>query len=792
MFKDWVLRGVVGRFLAATVMAALVSCGGGGGGEAPDSGGSGRDVAGYAIDDALVGATVRVFAAGALAPAFETVTGDHGKFLLPGSLPDGTYRIEITAGHEDLDGLQATTADRRPFLGTLLAQWTLGPSSVGPVVVGAATTGVAAFAGDRPERYQAALDALRRLAPELLSIDERTPGDSVRRLAALQQALGWDTVLEELGDDGLLNGSVTALTEARVRDVAASASVGGALADLADLNLRLCVAMALDKPPADVSRADLQSLTRLECNERGITSAVGLAQAMPALSVLHLEDNHLADVTSIAALTQLKFLNVRNNRVATLAPLLRNRSRLLALMVAENCISDATELNDSANVAFTGYDLRARRQYADCVKNGAELVGFAVRPTSGQQVRLTYRTTYNPLADCMVDWGDGMREPAVCDGRTHFPTHTYSLPSATLSFLVNGSVVRSQAVDMSRPQVVETGGAARDALLSPNGGEVWVYGSLQEVRWNTASLSGGSVDLYVLHDDPTSLYDAIAPRVGGIVNGRRWYPFALGQPNTGRWQGDPELLRGVGNGYLILVVSTTNRAEFDLSDRPFTLTPNASVLQLPTPTGARPGHATTPALAQVRSDEALSWDFVAGVEGYRVHIVDLTTGKGQNVGFGGDGFSLPFSSIGNYEFNDGRLFIVPGHDYRWRVQRTSSHEATSVYTPYAYFSAVAPPSLPVPPVPVNVAPGGPAAPGPLLGPNALMHWDASEGATNYQVTMYDITGSIGNGSGWSATSFRLNELPVPLISGHQYWWTVSACNASGCSANSPQLRFRFQ
>jgi hypothetical protein len=429
----------------------LNGCGGGGGATAVGGGGapSGRaELLGYAVEDALLGAQVRLYALGATTPAYETSTGATGRFVIPSTLANGDYRLEVTGGSEDADGQAATTADQRPFAGTLTALVALRADSQAALLVGAASTGLARYAAGDMSRYAQAFTALAGEVPAMVILDAADPAAAVRLAAVSHRALGWDTIIDELGDDGQFNASRTPLSGAVVSNVLAAAAAPGALSGLADLNLRVCVAEAVDKDAADVTAADLRSLTQLECNDRGIGSTAGLSSVLPLLEYLHLEDNAIADVAGVAGLARLKLLNIRNNRVATLQPLLGARPVALGLMVAENCIAAATELNDTADVNFSGYDLRARRQYSDCVKNTVELLGWVVRQrTDGQHV-LTYRSTYNPQAVCGIDWGDGSTQTAQCDGRTYFPTHRYaSGVAATLRFLANGVVVREAAVE---------------------------------------------------------------------------------------------------------------------------------------------------------------------------------------------------------------------------------------------------------------------------------------------------------------------------------------------------------
>lgn len=119
--------------------------------------------------------------------------------------------------------------------------------------------------------------------------------------------------------------------------------------------------------------------------------------------------------------------------------------------------------------------------------------------------------------------------------------------------------------------VAEDGGNDRSALIAPNGGQIWKSGQQETITWMTEFITGASVDLYVLHDDPKGLVGNVSQTVGATVNSKIWYKFAGELNNTGSYKVDPAILKGEGNAYMILVVSTTDNTKFDISDNTFTL-----------------------------------------------------------------------------------------------------------------------------------------------------------------------------------------------------------------------------
>lgn len=119
--------------------------------------------------------------------------------------------------------------------------------------------------------------------------------------------------------------------------------------------------------------------------------------------------------------------------------------------------------------------------------------------------------------------------------------------------------------------VAEGHGNDRDALIAPNGGESWFNGEVQTVSWDTRYITGATVDLYILHDDPSGLLDKDDYNIGSTINSKNWYKFAGSVNNTGSYSFYTTELGGSGNSYMILVVSSDNNREFDLSDGVFSL-----------------------------------------------------------------------------------------------------------------------------------------------------------------------------------------------------------------------------
>ena len=114
-------------------------------------------------------------------------------------------------------------------------------------------------------------------------------------------------------------------------------------------------------------------------------------------------------------------------------------------------------------------------------------------------------------------------------------------------------------------------GSDTTALSSPNGGEKWIVGQTETIKWNTSSINGSTVDIYVLHDDPSNLHD-FSSSLNNLLTNKEWYQFGINISNTGSYTVDPKDLNGGGNAYVILISGV--QSGWDVSDSTITLSGN--------------------------------------------------------------------------------------------------------------------------------------------------------------------------------------------------------------------------
>ena len=89
-----------------------------------------------------------------------------------------------------------------------------------------------------------------------------------------------------------------------------------------------------------------------------------------------------------------------------------------------------------------------------------------------------------------------------------------------------------------------------DVITSPASNATLTIGTSATVNWNTSSLNGETLKMYVLHDDPTGLiFD------NTLLSQKNWYMFAENISNNGSYSFNPSILNANGSAYKILMVS---------------------------------------------------------------------------------------------------------------------------------------------------------------------------------------------------------------------------------------------
>ena len=127
--------------------------------------------------------------------------------------------------------------------------------------------------------------------------------------------------------------------------------------------------------------------------------------------------------------------------------------------------------------------------------------------------------------------------------------------------------------DSSDVVVSSEDGYKPNALISPNGGEEWFWYSQATVEWYTSEF-GNEVDLYVIADDNSDIFDSSASDadiVNSIVNSNL-NSIGIAIANTGSYTFSADIANASGNGYAVLIVDSENNSIFDVSNAGFAIT----------------------------------------------------------------------------------------------------------------------------------------------------------------------------------------------------------------------------
>jgi hypothetical protein len=430
------IKAIMKTQIFALLTILLVSCGGGGSSSVtPET----ATRSGYAVDDYVIGGKVSIVSLSSGAVLYETTTGEKGAFQWPQSL-SGAVRVEITGGNEDYDGIASTTSDQKPFEGKITALL-YAEKQEAPLIVSAVTTGLSNAAGGDITKYEAAKSDLPSdISKQFFtsaSDSQSDIGDKLEVVKKVQRAMGFNSIVSEVSDDGKLN-NTAGLSSSSLSAPISVASTNSALSSIQDISLQMCIASTLDKDIKNITASDLRSLTELYCSDAGIRSLAGI-EAASNLESLQVDGNEITNVAPVTALSKLYFLNIENNNVSSLSSLSQGSYSALSISANKNCITDAAQLQDNQKIRFTSGS--SAKQFPNCQKNDADVQRLKARISGTGAYVVTYITTQNSLANCQIDWGDGSIEQALCDARSHIVQHAYSAPPTNpVKFLINGAV----------------------------------------------------------------------------------------------------------------------------------------------------------------------------------------------------------------------------------------------------------------------------------------------------------------------------------------------------------------
>ena len=131
-------------------------------------------------------------------------------------------------------------------------------------------------------------------------------------------------------------------------------------------------------------------------------------------------------------------------------------------------------------------------------------------------------------------------------------------------------------------------------ILSPNGGETLVNGTPMQITWNFSRLTGNETLLIALEGSADFGPIAYSKVAAGSIE------WLAGQKMDGSFAKP-------AGGYTIIIELIDNDSTYDLSDQPFTIAPQVSVVALMAPNGGE--------TMEMGKDYDIRWS-CAGQEGY--------------------------------------------------------------------------------------------------------------------------------------------------------------------------------
>ena len=118
----------------------------------------------------------------------------------------------------------------------------------------------------------------------------------------------------------------------------------GEPANIADPILEKAIRKEIEKPTGELTKADLEKVTKLSLDRNQMTDVKGL-EKLTKLKGLDLSDNKLTDVKGLEKLTQLTLLGLGNNKLTDVKDL-ENLKQLESLNLVGNKLTDVKDLEN--------------------------------------------------------------------------------------------------------------------------------------------------------------------------------------------------------------------------------------------------------------------------------------------------------------------------------------------------------------------------------------------------------------------------------------------------------------
>lgn len=387
----------------------VFSCGGGSGsGEnsEPAGGETPGVLSGYVVDDYVLNGTVKVYDAAGNVVA-TTTSGDFGYFST--SANEGqNYRVVITGGVQDVDGLSSTTNDQRPNTATLTALSLADQSR--QIVVSAISTGIETYAAGDANKYLAKATAVQAIFPgAMYLVKGDSPSNVLKGIAlATENAGGFSSLVAEFSDDGDLNASKTtsANTLIQARKLIASLDKTG----IADPALLGCVWDAFDKDPGELTQSIMDSVTELHCSRKGVKSLQGIEQ-FRNLEEIDLSGNSLTSLKSLAGLSKLLHVTVYDNYLRDLD--ISGLADGAYYSLSGNCLTSSSKIASNINPVGNS---RRQKDPAQCTI--PRVLSLRAIARKYNPLEISYKVEDVQSLPCELEVM-GQKKALSCDGNLH-------------------------------------------------------------------------------------------------------------------------------------------------------------------------------------------------------------------------------------------------------------------------------------------------------------------------------------------------------------------------------------
>ncbi|WP_457623834.1 hypothetical protein [Persephonella sp.] len=312
----------------------FINCGGGGGDSGSNSNNKNKKILVYAVNQfPIYNFQISIYKIENNKKIFVTsYNSNFGNFFTEINWSDNEIIfIEIKGGIQDKDGNFSTFTDRIPN-GEVLSGYLHTSNDF--IIISPITTALVKFTGNNSQKY---FELISKLPPVIKKsyLETQSINEIIDMLYYISKFISVSNIIEEISDDGLINGStVKNLTAENLNILAEYLTKKG---HFKDKLLEYCIRKLLNKDiTSEISIGELENINTLECDGYGIKYLDGI-EKLKNLYYLSLTSNSLTDITKINSLENLILLDVSGNFISDFNQLKNSKSGII--FAENNCIA---------------------------------------------------------------------------------------------------------------------------------------------------------------------------------------------------------------------------------------------------------------------------------------------------------------------------------------------------------------------------------------------------------------------------------------------------------------------